>query len=156
MWYNQSRKEGEKMNTELLKRYNNLYDVTERKALIADMLTAFREMNRLQKKDVAEYLGIKPQTYNAYESGRNEPPAEILVRLSLLYDVPIDVLVQKDNMSKTQKSAKEQLDYYDKQIDQLKEELIKTGNSEDIQLFLDGVKQLTEAMKTNLGNLPKN
>lgn len=59
-------------------------------------------------------------------------------------------------MSKTQKSAKEQLDYYDKQIDQLKEELIKTGNSEDIQLFLDGVKQLTEAMKTNLGNLPKN
>ena len=94
------------MNTELLKQYNNLYDVTERKALIADMLTAFREMNRLQKKDVAEYLGIKPQTYNAYESGRNEPPAEILVRLSLLYDVPIDVLVQKDNMSKTQKSAK--------------------------------------------------
>lgn len=46
------------MNTELLKQYNNLYDVTERKALIADMLTAFREMNRLQKKMLPNILAL--------------------------------------------------------------------------------------------------
>lgn len=142
------------MNIEKLKLYNNLYEITERKLLIADMLTAFREMNHLQKKDVAEYLCIKPQTYNAYESGRNEPPAEILVRLSLLYDVPVDILIQKDNMSRTQQTAKEQLDFYDNQIDQLKEELIKNGDNENIQMFLDGIKQLTEAMQKSLGSLP--
>ncbi len=142
------------MNLEQLKLYNNLYEINERKTLIAQMLSAFRESNHLQKKDVAEYLGIKPQTYNAYESARNEPPAEILVRLSLLYDVPVDILIQRNNMSKTQKSAKEQLDYYDEQIDQLKEEVLKSGNNESLQMFLDGVKQLTEALQNNIGGLP--
>ena len=91
------------MNIELLKKYDNLYDQSERKILTAVMLCAYREANNLQKKEVAELIGIKPQTYGAYESGRNETPTEVLVRLSILYDVPVDVLIQRDNMSKTEK-----------------------------------------------------
>lgn len=142
------------MNTELLKRYDELYTVAERKKLIGDMLKAFREANKLQQKQVAEYIGINPQTYSAYESGRNEPPAEVLVRLSLLYGISVDILIQRDNMAKTEKSAKEQLDYYDKQMDELREELLK-GNPEVQDVFnklLDGLQDFTQAVREKIPN----
>ena len=142
------------MSLQDLQVYNNLYEITERKQLIADMLTALRETNHYQKKDVAQFIGIKPQTYGAYESGRNEPPAEILVRLSLLYDFPVDLLVQRDNMSKTKDSIKKQMDYYNEQLDMIKTELLKSDNSENAQLVIDQLKQLTEAVKDKIPQLP--
>lgn len=145
------------MNIELLKKYDNLYDQSERKILTAVMLCAYREANKLQKKEVAELIGIKPQTYGAYESGRNETPTEVLVRLSILYDVPVDVLIQRDNMSKTEKSAQEQLNYYDEQINELREELLKGDpkTKEAFSQFIDSVQAMTdvlrEAIKANKG-----
>lgn len=140
------------MNIELLKKYDNLYNQTERKQLIALMICEFRKANGLQKKEVAELIGIKPQTYGAYESGRNETPAEVLVRLSMLYDVPVDVLIQRDNMSKTEKSAQEQLEYYDEQINQLREDLLKGDpkTKEAFSQFIDSVQAMTDALKENI------
>lgn len=140
------------MNVELLKRYNNLYDQAERKQLIALMISEFRKANGLQKKEVAELIGIKPQTYGAYESGRNETPAEVLVRLSMLYDVPVDVLIQRDNMSKTEKSAQEQLEYYDEQINQLREELLKGDpkTKEVFSQFIDSIQEMTDVLKEKI------
>lgn len=137
------------MNKELLKQYNNLYNQTERKELIAFMLTQFRELNGLQKKEVAELIGIKPQTYGAYESGRNETPAEVLVRLSFLYDVPVDVLIQRDNTSKTELSAQEQLAFYDEQIQELKEQLLKGSPEAQAALsqLVEGIEELNNSMK---------
>ncbi len=137
------------MNIELLKTYNNLYDQNERKLLTAAMLRAFREANKLQKKDVAELIGIKPQTYGAYESGRNETPAEVLVRLSMLYDVPVDVLVQREKISKDSKTAQEQLAVYDEQINQLKEALLKgdIDATDRLSKLIDGMQALTDAIK---------
>ena len=139
------------MNIELLKQYNNLYDQTERKLLTAAMLKAFRESNGLQKKEVAELIGIKPQTYGAYESGRNETPAEVLVRLSMLYNIPVDILVQRDNMSKTEKSMQEQLEYYDEKIKELKEAMLRgdAEATEQFAKFLEAIQELTEAIKEN-------
>ena len=137
------------MNKELLNQYNNLYNQTERKELIAFMLTQFRELNGLQKKEVAELIGIKPQTYGAYESGRNEAPAEVLVRLSFLYDVPVDILIQRNSMSKTKASAQNQLAYYDEQIQELKEQLLK-GSPEAqavFSQFVEGIEELNNTMK---------
>lgn len=139
------------MDTRLLKTYNNLYDQTERKIMTASMIQAFRETHGLQKKEVAELIDIKPQTYGAYESGRNETPIEVLVRLSMLYNVPVDVLVQRDNMSRTDKTAKEQLELYDEQIKELREAMLK-GDSEATEQFsklIEGLQALTDAIKEN-------
>ena len=139
------------MNIELLKKYDNLFDQTERKMLTASMLQAFRETYNLQKKEVAELIGIKPQTYGAYESGRNEAPAEVLVRLSMLYDVPVDLLIQRDKMSKDDKSAHEQLEYFDEQLNGLREAILKGDGetSEQLSQFIEGIQALTDAIKNN-------
>lgn len=139
------------MDTRLLETYNNLYNQTERKLMTASMIKAFRETHGLQKKEVAELIDIKPQTYGAYESGRNETPIEVLVRLSMLYNVPVDVLVQRDNMSRTDKTAKEQLELYDEQIKELREAMLK-GDSEATEQFsklIEGLQALTDAIKEN-------
>lgn len=141
------------MSVQDLQMYNNLYDISERKQLIADMLTVLRETKHYQKKDVAEFLNIKPQTYGAYESGRNEPPAEILIRLSLLYDVPVDIIIQRDNMSKSQDSLKKQLDYYDEQLDQIKADLLKT-DSKSAQMLIEQFKEFTDTIREKLPPFP--
>lgn len=50
-------------------------------------------------------LCISPQAYNGYENGRNELPIEVLVRISFLYNTPMDILVQRDRMHKNNESA---------------------------------------------------
>ena len=54
-----------------------------------------RELYGLQMKEIASYIGINNQTYRTYEIGRNEAPQEVIVRLSFLYEVPTDYLLQK-------------------------------------------------------------
>lgn len=139
------------MDTRLLETYNNLYNQTERKLMTASMIKAFRETHGLQKKEVAELIGIKPQTYGAYESGRNETPIEVLVRLSMLYNVPVDVLVQRDIMTKTDKTAREQIQLYDEQLKEIKEAVLRgdTGVSEQFSKLIEGLQELTTAIKDN-------
>lgn len=137
------------MNLEALKTYNNQFEITERKQLIADMLKALRENEGLQQKELAKLIGIKPQTYSAYEIGRNEPPTEILVRLSLLYDVPIDVLVQK-SATRDQTKAKEQLEMFDSQIQELKKELLTKGDNEQLQSLMDALEMFNNTLKEKL------
>lgn len=137
------------MNKEALKQYNNLYEANERKDLIASMLAEFRKANNLQQKEIAELIGIKAQTYCAYESGRNEPPAEILVRLSWIYEIPVDVLIQRDNISKAEQSPQDILDRYDSQIKELRQELLK-GDPEATKMFtslLDGIQTLSDTIR---------
>ena len=146
-----------KMNIEKLREYNNLYDNSERKELIAESISTFRKSNNLSMKEVAELIGISPQAYGAYERGRNEPPAEVLVRLSMLYDVPIDVLVQRDNFNKERLTTVKQLDMYDEQIKQLRAELLKgdpeaqkiwTEYLDKIQGLTDTIREITEKSET--------
>lgn len=100
-------------------KYNNLYEIDERKQLIASELIILRTQKGYTQKEVAEKIDIKLGTYNAYEKARSEPPAEILVRLSFLYDVSIDEIVQKDNMLKDPKEIEKKLGEYQKAISEL-------------------------------------
>ena len=155
MTYN--RREVKKMGIELLNNYNNLFDPVERKELIAESLKVFRVSKGLQMKEVADLIGISAQAYGAYERGRNEPPAEILVRLAILYDVTIDVLVQRDNLNKNKLTIKKQLDIYDEQIKQLKANLLK-GDPETQKAFgemLDQIQKLTDTIREKVPT-PKN
>ena len=104
--------------------YENLYSFEERKQLIADSLRGIRLLKRMTQKQVAEHLGINTQTYATYERGRNEPPAEIIVRLSFLYNIPTDIILQKDNITKEKSAIMKQLDNFDNAIDEMKGKIL--------------------------------
>ena len=135
--------------TENFKAYNNLYTLTERKELIALTIKTYREMNKKTQREVADAIGINQQTYASYERGRNEPPAEILVRLSFYYDIPLDVLMQRDNMSKDELTAKKQIELFEQGIQNLKEKLL-SGDKDavsDVQEMLNSMLKINDAMK---------
>ena len=110
---------------ENFKKYNNLYTIKERRVLIRQKIKSLREEKKLQQKEVAEFLNINYQTYCNYESGRSEPPAEIIVRLAKLYDVSTDEILQVDNMNKDYNAQQEQLQTYRNELSNLQKQLEK-------------------------------
>ena len=105
--------------------YKGEFTIEQRKIMTAQALQELRKSKKLSQKEVAAHLNIPATTYNTYESGRTEPPIEILVRLSHLYGMPIDFIVQRDRTYTTaddvgiQMAAfKQQKAEYDKQIDE--------------------------------------
>ena len=51
-------------------------------------LKELRKLNNLNQEYVASQLDISRQAYSHYETGRNTPPTEALIKLAQLYHVP--------------------------------------------------------------------
>lgn len=49
-----------------------------------------RDMNQTQ---VAEYLGMSQTGYSKYETGENDLPTSVLIKLSRLYNTSVDYLL---------------------------------------------------------------
>lgn len=132
--------------------YNGLYDVNERKQLICQMLKLMRANKGISQKQLAETIDINPQTYGAYESGRNEPPAEVLVRLSYYYNVPVDTLVQHDNLQKDNLKQMQLVEEYEKQLQELKQGLATADPNTKVQMkeVIDTLDTLSKAIKDSL------
>ncbi len=135
------------------KAYNNLYTPAERKELLAISLKTYREIFKQTQREVANAIGINQQTYASYERGRNEPPAEILVRLSFYYDVPLDVLMQRDNMTKDKLTAKKQIEIFEQGIQEMREKIYSNDEetTKKMQGMLDSLLQLGDIMKSLTG-----
>ncbi len=121
--------------------YNNLFTQAERKEVIAETLKILRNGKRLTQQEVAEKLGIQTQTYATYERGRNEPPAEMLVRLSYLYDVPVDIIVQRDSLGKDKESIKNEIKAFDDVLEEMRSKVL-SGDP----LMREQLSQLTDAL----------
>lgn len=130
-----------------MENYNNIFTVSERKKLIAETLRVYRKLHKFTQQQVAEKIGIETQTYATYERGRNEAPAEILVRLSYLYNVPVDFLIQRDNKSKDNKTFTEQMEEMDKSIYELQGKVI-SGDKETRETFNKFTNQLSKLVDT--------
>ncbi len=105
---------------EKLKKYNYLYNKQERKELIARNIIELRKNARLQQKEVAELLKVQYQTYRNYESGASEPPAEMLVRLSKLYEIPVDIIIGADDYSKDKDKTRKIFEEQEREISELR------------------------------------
>ena len=53
-----------------------------------------REDNDITQKAVAEYLSIRQNTYSQYENGVRQIPIELLIKLSVFYDVSVDYILE--------------------------------------------------------------
>ena len=128
-------------------KYNNLFTVEERKKIIAQAMGELRKAKGLSQKEAAAVIGISQATYSAYERGRNEPPAEILVRLSYLFNCPVDILIQRDRLYRDATDALKQAEQYRAEIAQLENALSeKDGDNETAKALLDLMSKLTDAL----------
>ena len=136
------------MNNELSP-YEYQFTTEERKKIIAQTLEEIRKSKGYSQKQVAAFIKVKPTTYNTYESGRTEPPAEILVRLSYLYRTPVDTLVQRDRLHRGALDIQKQLEEYQKQARLMEEQLTaNNGDNPAAQAILEAIKQVIEGMKS--------
>lgn len=61
--------------------------------MIGEKLREIRENTGLNKKEFAQYLGLKYTTYNNYETEAREPASDFLILISEKFDVSIDYLL---------------------------------------------------------------
>lgn len=69
------------------------------------MLRSLRRAQDLTQQQVAAALGIKPQSYFKYEKGIVIPPADKLLRLSMLFNVTVDYLLRDLPAGETQSAV---------------------------------------------------
>lgn len=51
----------------------------------------------LRQKDVAEKLGISPQSLGYYENGINKPDPDMLIKLADFYEVSVDYILEHED-----------------------------------------------------------
>lgn len=56
---------------------------------LGTIMKAYRKSMHLTQQKVADYIGIDRTTYSKYETGR-KPEIDTIMKLSVLYDVPLD------------------------------------------------------------------
>ena len=52
-----------------------------------------RKDRDLKQREVAEYLNCSQRIYSNYELGQRDIPTDVLIRLSMFYDVSVDYLL---------------------------------------------------------------
>ena len=128
--------------------YNNNFDINERKELIAESLRELRVYAGLTQSELADKLGIKAGTYSTYENGTRDAPAEIIVRLSILYGVSTDIILQVARYKKEQYVSTEQIENFDSEIEELRKELTNKKDKLNPE-----VKMMLETMTTAFENV---
>ncbi len=129
--------------------YNGEFTVDERKKMTAQALRELRKGRKLSQKEVAAHLNIPATTYNTYESGRTEPPIEILVRLSYLYNISVDLIVQRNRTFRGVEDVSRQIAEYKEQMAQVDNLIAESGETNSILIALrDSMEKLADAMST--------
>lgn len=136
-------------------KYNNLYEIEERKQLIAVSLIRLRTENAKKQKEVAETIGVKPSTYNQYEKAKNEPSAEIIVRLAHYFNVSCDEILDKDNLFKNKEVREKDFDNLNNEIADLYKQIENCDKSETQKEVARKILQKTEQLKNFIENVSK-
>ena len=127
--------------------YKGEFTVEQRKIMTAQVLQELRKAKKLSQKEVAAHLNIPATTYNTYESGRTEPPIEILVRLSHLYGMPIDIIVQRDRTYTTAEDVVKQAAELKEHLAEFDKQFAEQGmNTPGVPEFMATLSKLADAM----------
>lgn len=59
-------------------------------------LAAERQTRGLTQAEVAAQIGVARSTYVAYEHNTRRPPVNVAIRLSTLFDIPVEELFAKE------------------------------------------------------------
>ena len=75
---------------------------------IMNRLKDLREDNDLTQQNIAKKLGISQRGYSHYETGDNNIPINILIKLAYFYNTSIDYILGITNIKKPYERKKEQ------------------------------------------------
>lgn len=129
-------------------KYNGEFTVEERKIMTAKAIQELRKAKKMSQKEVAGALDIPATTYNTYESGRTEPPIEILVRLSHLYEIPVDIIVQRDRTYGTAEDVGKQMAAFKEHLAEFDKQIIENGlDVPGVPEFMATLNKLADAMQ---------
>lgn len=64
-----------------------------------DKLKELRLESGLLQKEVAQSIGVSPQTYCYYENGINKPDPEMLIKIADFFEVSVDYLLGRSDDS---------------------------------------------------------
>lgn len=64
------------------------------------MIRSLREDADLTQKELADKLGMSQTGYSKYETGENDVPTAILIKLSKIYNVSIDYMLNVSDIKK--------------------------------------------------------
>jgi transcriptional regulator with XRE-family HTH domain len=64
---------------------------------VGEKIKLVRKEKGLQQKAVALEIGLDQSNYNKIENGRREPSVEVLQKLSVIFGVTVDDLLNPDN-----------------------------------------------------------
>ena len=60
-------------------------------------LRELRKNRGLRQKDIAETIGVSPQSYGYYENGVNKPDPEMLIKLADFFQCSTDYLLGRED-----------------------------------------------------------
>ena len=66
-----------------------------------------REDNDLTQQQIADYLGIRQNTYSQYETGTRQVPTDVLIALAKLYKTSTDYLLELTDCRKPYPKSKQ-------------------------------------------------
>lgn len=78
--------------------------------IFSERLKTLRKEKKLTQKELAEQIGIKQNSYSDWETGKNEPSLENLIKLADLLEVSIDWLFGREQMKVKKRSPAQLLD----------------------------------------------
>ncbi|TPR12154.1 helix-turn-helix domain-containing protein [Apilactobacillus timberlakei] len=64
-----------------------------------DRLKYYRKQNNLTQKSLSKLLNVSDKTVSSWENGRTVPDMNILRKLSTIFNISTDCLLEKDNLS---------------------------------------------------------
>ena len=126
-------------------------DIMQRKAMIARVLRELRISSGYTQKQVAEYLGIKPNTYSGYEAAKSEPCAEMIVRLADLYKCPTDLILARGS-----ENHKDQILEYNSAIDKMKTDLLTGRTNTELMQLIETVAFMADKLSDLTSEKDKN
>ena len=128
--------------------YECQFSVEERKRMVAQTMAELRKGKGISQKEAAALIGVSQATYSAYERGRNEPPLEMIVRLSYLFGCPVDWLIQRDRLFRTQRDAAKDIKELRRQMQEFEEHMEENGgDNPTARAFFDTLSHLAEQLE---------
>lgn len=118
--------------------------------MISEKLKEIREKTHMNKKEFAEYIGIKYTTYNNYETGTREPSSDFLILISSKFDVSIDYILGIQSESEILHSYKLKANEYNhienyRKLDPYGKDLVDTVISKELKRIEETNKKTTKS-----------
>lgn len=77
--------------------------------MLSERIRKLREQKNISQKQLADIMHISQSSISEYESGNQQPPLEMIVKLADFFDVSIDYLLGRTNIAISINRLKEKI-----------------------------------------------